>query len=106
MDGLVQSYRTTESDELELVAFDIAKDVRYKYERSWYEESILTPFENIMIPIPVGYHGVLSALYGSDYMVPKREGGDHEYPFYKKQDMELQRLYREGKENGGNHAEI
>ena len=106
MDGLVQSYRTTESDELELAAFDIAKDVRYKYERSWYEESILTPFENIMIPIPVGYHGVFSALYGSDYMVPKREGGDHEYPFYKKQDMELQRLYREGKENGGNHAEI
>lgn len=106
IDGLVQVYRTEEAEELELAVFDIARDVRYKYKRSWYEESILTPFENIMIPIPAGYHGVLSVLYGNDYMVPKREGGDHEYPFYKKQDLELQKLHMERKENGNNHAEF
>ena len=85
-------------EELELIIFDLCyQDRRFKYKREWYEKSIEVPFENIMIPIPVGYTEVLRVLYGDNYMTPIRGTADHEYPFYKKQDMELERLRNEAK---------
>ena len=68
-------------------------DKKYKYKREWYEERIKVPFENIMIPIPVGYAEVLNTMFGEDYMTPKRvQTPGHEYPFYIKQDILLEKM--------------
>lgn len=92
---LVQCYQSEEAAELELAVWDWAKERRLKYKREWYAESIEVPFENITIPIPYGYDEVLRVLYGDNYMTPVQNAADHDYPFYKSQDRELER--RKGK---------
>lgn len=92
MNQLAQCYQSDEAAELEMVVWDWAKERRFKYKREWYGESIEVPFENITIPIPSGYDGVLRVLYGENYMTPIKGAADHEYPFYKSQDSELERL--------------
>lgn len=47
-----------------------------------YAENIMVPFENIMVPIPVGYDEILRAKYGDEYMTPVNTGAGHGYPFY------------------------
>ena len=39
-------------------------------------------FENVRVPIPVGYDNILKLKYGN-YMEMINTGGSHEYPFYK-----------------------
>lgn len=47
------------------------KDV---YPKSWWMPVMDAPFENIMAPIPKGYHHYLRQVYGDDYMkIPKQE---------------------------------
>ena len=58
-------------------------------EKAWYEEAVPLPFENIMIPAPKGYDGVLRSDYG-DYMTPVRGEAAHDYPFYKKYKNQVQ----------------
>lgn len=38
------------------------------YKTSWFESTVLSKFENIEVPIPVGWHEILSEGYGSNYM--------------------------------------
>lgn len=64
-----------------------------------YEREKWVSFENIMVPIPVNYDRVLTVHYGEDYMIPKRTGADHEYPFYKEQQKMLEEYYKENNFN-------
>lgn len=89
MNQIAQLYWSNEAKELEMVVCDWGGGYKYKYKCEWYADSIQVPFENIMIPIPAKYHEVLIALYGEDYMTPKRGIADHHYPFYKNQDTVL-----------------
>lgn len=47
-----------------------------------YSEMIEVPFENMMVPIPVGYDEILRVKYGDDYMTPMNTGAGHGYPYY------------------------
>ena len=47
-----------------------------------YADVIMVPFENIMVPIPVGYDEILRVKYGEEYMTPINIGAGHGYPFY------------------------
>lgn len=94
MDQVAQLYLGTNAKELEMVIWDWKENKKYKYEREWYSESIKVPFENIMIPIPVGYEGVLKVQYGEDYMTPRQGSADHTYPFYKSQDILLAEIQK------------
>ena len=96
MNLIAESYGEEEAEELEMVVCDWGSEHRYKYRCEWYGDSIYVPFENIAVPIPIKYNEVLISLYGEDYMIPKRDVGYHDYPFYKKQDMLLEQLYKEG----------
>jgi lipopolysaccharide cholinephosphotransferase len=58
---------------------------------SAYSETIITDFEMLKVPIPAGYHEILLADYGKNYMTPKRQSSTHEYPFYKVQQEWLDR---------------
>ena len=44
-------------------------DKRYLRNKEWYSDTIFLPFEDMMIPVPNGYHMVLTTQFG-DYMKP------------------------------------
>lgn len=54
---------------------------RGKFNKDLFKETILMPFEHMMLPVPVGYDEILTHLYG-DYMVPVKGGGAHQYRAY------------------------
>lgn len=62
---------------------------------SCYESTIEMPFENIMIPVPVGYDQVLRLRYGENYMIPVKGWGTHDYPFFKSQIEKLKGIFQE-----------
>lgn len=49
---------------------------RFQRETSWYEETLMVPFEDTMIPVPVGYDHILTKQYG-DYMTPTKSPSMH-----------------------------
>lgn len=49
---------------------------RFLRDKHWYDKTILVPFEDIQIPVPSGFHEILSKQYG-DYMTPKQLGSYH-----------------------------
>lgn len=57
----------------------------YKVPKKCYQDVMHVPFEITTIPIPIGYDTILSIKY-HDYMKSVRDGGAHEYPFYKRQE--------------------
>ena len=61
--------------------------------KTWYERTERVPFEMTTIPIPCGYHEILTLIYG-DYMEPIQGGGAHDYPFYAKQEEARQEYFR------------
>ena len=85
-DRLCQSYDTCESPYISCVAYAAPKN-RFLL-KEWYADSIWMPFENIQVPVPVGYDSILTTIYG-DYITPKRGAAAHDYPFYKQQNEEI-----------------
>lgn len=41
------------------------------FDKKWYSETVMLPFEDIEISCPIGYKDILTAMYG-DYMTPVR----------------------------------
>lgn len=66
----------------------------YYVPKECYDEAIMMPFENIQVPVPVGYDLILKLKYG-DYMKPVNCGGSHDYPFYKEQEEVLTKMLEE-----------
>ncbi len=65
----------------------------YRMDKACYGESIDMPFENITIPVPVGYETILKLKYGEDYMIPVNNKAGHDYPFYKDQQEIVRATY-------------
>lgn len=92
VDGLARSYTVDESEYLAtlcMYCYGYQKSTRH---RSWYADIVMSRFENIEIPIPVGSREILDALYGHDYMTPIHNTQNHDYPFFLKQKKGAQRL--------------
>lgn len=53
-------------------------DERYFRKKEWYKNTVFMPFEDIMIPVPEGYHFILEKQYG-DYMTPRNSPGFHTF---------------------------
>lgn len=51
-------------------------DTKYIRDSSWYNGTIFLPFEDIMIPVPIGYHEILLTQFG-DYMKPVKVPTNH-----------------------------
>lgn len=45
-------------------------------DKDWYEETVYMPFEDIQIPVPSGFHHILTKQYG-DYMTPTQSPTYH-----------------------------
>lgn len=96
-DWVASMYWEQGGDTKELTqTFMLADKPDFRIPASCYDSVVRVPFENIMIPIPVGYDKILSTYYG-DYMTPVRGEADHEYPFYK---MQREAFYEQCRENG------
>ncbi|MDE6608272.1 MAG: LicD family protein [Lachnospiraceae bacterium] len=67
---------------------------QYIQPKECFDEFIMLPFENISIPVPKRYDEVLTAEYG-DYKTPSREGADHTYPFYARQEQALTEIFKQ-----------
>ena len=100
VDKVASLYHEEESEYLGFLAWNLSRDKKRKWKKEWFSEIIYLPFEDIMMPVPAAYDEVLKGYYGNDYMTPKRVKCAHDYPFYKKQDRELEQRARE-KENEG-----
>ena len=59
-------------------------------DKHWYDSTLYLPFEDIMVPVPVGYHEILQLQYG-DYMVPRQAPTNHGH-FWK---LDAERPYQE-----------
>lgn len=51
-----------------------------QFYKKYFKESIRVPFEDITVPVPMGYDSILKKTYG-DYMHSVRELAGHDYPF-------------------------
>lgn len=60
----------------------------HRMKREWFEGTLRMPFETSTIPVPVGWHEILTGIFG-DYMTPVRGTQMHDYPFYRKQEQIL-----------------
>ncbi len=65
-----------------------------KHRKECFAEVYSADFEQIMLPIPCGYEEILHTIYGN-YMVPVKNWGGHEYPFYARQLRELRKIVKE-----------
>lgn len=51
--------------------------VKRRLKKCWYEETVYLPFEHLSIPVPAGYHEILTQKYG-DYQIFRPGGGGHQ----------------------------
>jgi lipopolysaccharide cholinephosphotransferase len=63
-------------EEVELIT-SVFLGVRRRLKKSWYDETCYLPFEHLTIPVPAGYHEILTQKYG-DYQVFRPGGGGHQ----------------------------
>lgn len=57
------------SDDLSCPTFTLSQVFNVRRKKEWYADTIYMPFENIQMPVPVGYDAMLKNQYG-DYMTP------------------------------------
>ena len=57
--------------------FDWRQVEREAKELTWYDETVMLPFEGLEMPVPIGYDKVLTALYGVNYMMPRQDSSGH-----------------------------
>lgn len=50
---------------------------RFQRDKTWYEDTLYLPFEDTIIPVPVGYKEILTKQYGPDYMTPIQQDSIH-----------------------------
>lgn len=84
-DTVSQLYNGCESPYLSRVPF--YTEEKQLLHRDWYSDCVWMPFENIVVPAPIGYSDILTAIYG-DYMTPIQDISP-DYPFYKKQEAAM-----------------
>ncbi len=103
------AYSLCDNDKSELVVnMAAATCLEYHhagFKREWYKEAVELPFENITIPVPIGYHKVLEQLYGINYLSPIRysHGADE----HMREDMQQARdIIKNGKKRIENLEKI
>lgn len=84
---IAELFTEAESDEVALMSDIACYSAEKRFKKEWFDGMVMMPFEQMMIPVPIGYHEILTKMYG-DYRVVVR-GAAHDYPFYKAQEEYL-----------------
>ena len=62
-----------------------------KYRKSqWYKDMFILEYETGTIKVPGDSDSVLKYIFGSDYALPRKFDGQHDYPFYGEQKQWLE----------------
>lgn len=64
------------SDNLSAISFSFAQVLKSQFKREWYADTIYMKFEDIQIPVPIGFDEILKTQYG-DYMTPVKARTAH-----------------------------
>ena len=91
METIFGLYNRGEADEVALMPY-WAKEGSHKYKKSWFEDIVYLPFENMMLPAPACYDAILRTEYG-DYMRIVHAGAVHDYPYYSKMEPTFAQFY-------------
>lgn len=51
-------------------------------DKEWYKETIFLPFEDIQMPVPIGFDNALRTQYGDDYLTPRKAPSMHGSVFF------------------------
>lgn len=84
VEKLSSIYGPEDSDEVTGI-WRIIWQKNFIFPKEWFTDLVELPFENVTVPAPANYHGVLRLKIGENYMTPIR-GETHNYPFYKRQE--------------------
>lgn len=74
-DNHIKQYKNTDSNKVSPISTFVSD--KYTRNRDWYDETLFMPFEDILVPVPLGYKDILVQHYGIDYMVPKQVSSGH-----------------------------
>ncbi len=74
-ENLFRKYRIEECKNVSCFAFLVDPD-HFLRDKHWYDDTLFLPFEDVMMPVPVGYHEILTKQYG-DYMTPVKSPSYH-----------------------------
>ena len=87
MDKVFQEYNGEGGDKVVFFPEYLSGDIVYS--KSAFKKILIFPFCNSYVSAPKDYDGVLRNAFGN-YKKQVKAGGDHNYPFYKKNELELQ----------------
>ena len=80
-DDTFRRNKISENENIACIAFRPNLLHLFIRDKRWYDETILMPFEDIMMPIPIGYDQILTKQYGN-YMKPVKAPPLHENVIY------------------------
>ena len=87
MDKVFQEFNGEGGDKVVFFPYYLSGDIVYS--KSAFKKSLDIPFCNSYVSAPQDYDGVLRDVFG-DYRKKVKAGGAHNYPFYRKNELELQ----------------
>lgn len=77
-----------------LACYSSSKKLEACVHKECFEKVVYMPFEQMEIAAPCGWHEVLTAEYGEDYMAFQRGTAGHEYPCYAPEEKKLLNMIR------------
>lgn len=70
-----RKYRIEDNNCVSCLSFMVDLE-HFLRDKQWYDETLAMPFEDCMMPVPVGYHEILTKQYGN-YMIPVKAPSYH-----------------------------
>lgn len=74
-EDLFRQFRMEDCRNVSCFSFQVDLDHLLR-DKHWYDETLYMPFEDVRMPVPSGYHEILTKQYG-DYMTPKKAPSIH-----------------------------
>ncbi len=89
--AISQMYGKEDGDEITYM-YSHAKRRTFRLKEEWYKECVSMPFETTTIDVPKEYIKVLTVTYGEQWNVCYKGASAHEYPFYRAQQEQLEKM--------------
>ena len=77
IENAFRSYTEQNCSAVNCPCFSVKNYSRTIRKWTWLQSTAYMPFEDIMMPVPNGFHEILSTQYGTDYMIPRKAPSVH-----------------------------
>ena len=83
IDSLSKRISWGEADKVGIMVFKPYDDSKNRFDKRFFETEMIVEFENMKVPIPMGYDSILKILYGDYHNFPPLEerGNWHHFEF-------------------------